>query len=119
MISIAVKEDVRFHRFTPTLIRIISALDFIRMQGRTLVPGMPDELMITSAHDGKHMDGSRHYFDEAIDVRSHNFPNRACKDLFCHALRAHLGQMYTVLFEAEGTPNEHFHIQKVKGSPHD
>lgn len=115
MATLTVKPGVVFKAFTPALVRILSALESIAVSDRALVPGLPETLVITSANDGTHAPTSRHYRDEALDVRSKSFPNRACKDLFQRTLQSRLGPKFTVLFEADGTENEHFHIQVRKG----
>ena len=112
---ILVKSGVKFQRFTPALVRMLDVLDSITLSGRALVPGMPEDLVITSANDGAHMVGSRHYRDAALDIRSKTFPNLATKDLFCMVLRTRLGPKFTVLLENAGTDNEHAHIQVKKG----
>lgn len=116
MSTIAVKEGATFRRITPALVRILEALVSIAMSGRALVPGMPDELVITSVNDSTHLPTSRHYRDEAMDLRSHSFPNRASKDTFLMTLQARLGPRFTVLFEGEHTEQEHFHVQPKKGT---
>lgn len=115
MSGLLVKEGVVFRRFTPGLLRILDALSSIALSGRALVPGMPDDLVITSANDSTHLPSSRHYRDEALDVRSKSFTTRAAKDIFAMTLRARLGPKFTVLFESEGTEHEHFHVQVRKG----
>ncbi len=115
MATLVCKDDVRFRAFTPGLVRILSALDSIALSGPALVPGLPDELVITSANDSTHGPSSRHYKDEALDVRSRTFPNQASKDLFRMTLQSRLGPKFTVLLEGEHTANEHFHVQVKKG----
>jgi len=112
---IVCKPGVIFKRFTPALVRILEALDSIALSGRALVPGMPEDLVITSANDSTHSPTSRHYRDEALDIRSKSFPTRASKDLFRMTLQARLGPKFTVLFENEGGEQEHFHAQVRKG----
>ena len=112
---IVVKPGAVFKRFTPGLVRMLEALMSIALSGRELVPGMPEDLVITSANDSTHGSGSRHYRDEALDVRSQSFTTRASKDIFRMTLQARLGEKFTVLFENEGTDSEHFHCQVRKG----
>jgi hypothetical protein len=70
-------------------------------------------LVITSANDSVHSRTSRHYVNEALDLRTHNLksPEEVQK-----ILKSKLGPKFTVLYESPGTPNAHIHIQPVKGS---
>lgn len=74
-----------------------------------------NEIVITSINDGNHMKDSRHYTDEAIDLRSKNFPSREDKRWFRAQLEAMLGPKFRVLLEDEGLDNEHIHCQVRKG----
>lgn len=113
--ALLVKPGVTFKRFTPALIHILNVLLQITQEGRELVPGMPEDLVITSANDSTHQSNSRHYKDEALDIRSKSFPHRASKDLFRMNLQTRLGPKFTVLFEYEGQAQEHFHAQVKRG----
>lgn len=73
------------------------------------------DLWVTSGNDSTHGTGSRHYSDEAIDVRSHNFRSRMAKRYFREWYERTLGPQFRVLLEGEGTDNEHFHAQVRKG----
>ena len=73
------------------------------------------DLVITSGNDSTHSHASRHYRDEAIDVRTHNFRSREAKRTFRAAWEMALGGQFRVLLEGEGTPNEHFHAQVRRG----
>lgn len=73
------------------------------------------ELVVTSISDSQHSPNSRHYRNEAIDIRSKNFPTRESKRQFRAFYEMLLGPNFRVLLEAEGTPNEHFHAQVRKG----
>ena len=75
----------------------------------------PEDLVITSINDGNHMKDSRHYTNEAIDLRTHNFPNQSSKQQFRKAFEEYLGPKFRVILESVGTPNEHLHIQVRKG----
>jgi hypothetical protein len=112
---ILVKPGAIFQAMTPALIRMLGALESVMMEGRALVPGMPADLVITSVNDSKHLPTSRHYRDEALDLRSHAFPNQGSKDTFRMTVQARLGPKFAVLFEDKDTDNEHFHIQVRKG----
>ncbi len=113
------KDDVRVKRLTPALLRILTVL--FQEHTRPAVAGrfqrQPDDLVITSINDSRsHMKTSRHYVDEAIDLRTHNFPSRDARRQFRQHLAAALGDQFTVMFENAGTPNEHIHIQPKKGT---
>lgn len=72
----------------------------------------PPTLVATFIDMGTHMEGSRHYFGDAVDLRSHTFPTQKSKDAFIKAVLARLADSQYVMFlEAAGTPNEHFHAQ--------
>lgn len=104
------KSNVRFKRWTKALNEMITASDII-MNRYEWIP----ELIITSVNDSVHNKNSRHYKDEAIDIRSKNFKNLQDKLMFKSALADELGPKFTVLLEGLDTPNEHFHVQVKKG----
>lgn len=93
------------------MVRVLTELA-VDLEGRGLWTG---DLVITSGNDSRHGANSRHYVDEAIDVRSHNFASRAAKREFRATFEAALGPQFRVLLECEGTANEHFHAQVRKG----
>ena len=64
---------------------------------------------VTSANDGKHSDNSLHYAGKALDFRTHDFIGD--KQNLLGVLRESLGSEFDVLLEAEGTPNEHVHLE--------
>jgi hypothetical protein len=78
----------------------------------------PKEIVITSANDSKHSNNSKHYLNEALDLRSHNFMP-GTKIAFREELERFLNIgspcPFTVLLEGLDTPNEHFHVQVKKG----
>lgn len=70
-------------------------------------------VVITAGRDGRHMNGSRHYDDAAIDVRTKNFPTRKAKEAFLDALRRKFQPPdYDVLFEYIGCEQEHIHVER-------
>ena len=111
MAGIACKPSVRFKAFTPALLRILRGVWTVA-QDCQAVP----EIVITSANDSTHGETSRHYVNEALDLRSQSFPTSASKTAFAGQLRAELGPAFTVLYEGAGTPNEHWHVQPRKGT---
>jgi|SRR3990167_11011318 len=110
---VSCKPSVRFKRFTPAMMTLLNAL-YAADLGK--VEGQPEDLVITSANDSTHGDGSRHYTDEALDVRSKTFATEQAKDAFRANLTKQLGPKFTVLYEGKGTPNQHFHCQPKKGT---
>lgn len=72
---------------------------------------LPFDVTITSGNDSKHKVGSKHYADEALDVRSKNFANNFVKKEFLRAVMLRLGPKYEGFLESEGEANEHFHIE--------
>lgn len=69
------------------------------------------ELYIRAVENGKHMMGSCHYSGDAIDLRSKNFLRLEDKLDFLNRVILRLGKGYEGLLEAQGTANEHFHIE--------
>ena len=106
----------------------------VRMQRRTLALshmescalatqaelGYPDVLMVTSANDSRHVTGSRHYSDEALDWRTkgafeNTMRSRARKLCFRKRFAEILGDRFTVILEGTGKTWEHLHSQTKKG----
>ena len=104
------KATVRLKRWTKAIHRMFDAVE----QTMNMFVWCP-EIVITSINDSVHGAKSRHYTDEAIDLRTRNFTNEADKIAFIIELRAELGPKFTVLHESRGTSNEHIHVQVVKG----
>jgi hypothetical protein len=104
--------SVIFTELTPALAYILYSLE--KFHRRNVVP-QPDLLVITSINDGVHSTNSRHYKNEAIDLRSKNFLTREMKRKFRSEFELYLGPKFRVLLENLGTENEHFHIQVRKG----
>jgi hypothetical protein len=113
MATVSCKSGVRFKGFTRALVRIVGAV--LLVAERT--PGMRD-VVITSANDGRHSKRprSRHYTNEALDIRSRTFPTDAARQAFLRALRSELGRKFWCAYEGHGTPNAHFHVQARKGT---
>jgi hypothetical protein len=91
----------------PPLVRILCGLANVAATV-TVVP----EVVITSANDGRHKDGSLHYRNAAVDIRVKNLPDEPTKRSFLAALVAELGDAdYDFLYEDPGGPNQHIHIE--------
>jgi uncharacterized protein YcbK (DUF882 family) len=63
-------------------------------------------MTITSAKDGKHMEGSKHYTGEAIDIRKFDMKN---PNVVVELIREYLGKDYDVINE-----KTHIHIELDK-----
>ena len=112
MAQVVCKPAVRFRGFTRGLIRILVAVQ--RVAERTRMA----QVVITSANDGKHSQRprSRHYTNEAIDLRSRNFRTAAARDRFIARLREELGSRFYVAYEGHGKPSAHIHVQPRRGT---
>lgn len=66
--------------------------------------------IITSAKDGRHSDGSRHYVGLAVDIRSKTLPNW-CKPRVLAAMKELLPKTYFAQIEFPGSDNEHYHVE--------
>lgn len=62
--------------------------------------------VITSAVDGVHMDGSRHYTGDALDLRRWDSDKIGKTDAIAQELRTWLGRDYDVVVEAD-----HIHVE--------
>ncbi len=108
--AVTTKPTVRFKGFTFPLLTILDMLVWLDAHP---VKGQPADLVITSANDSTHKTNSKHYSNEALDVRSKTFKPEA-RELFICALARELGGAFTVLYEGDGTPNAHIHVQTKK-----
>jgi hypothetical protein len=99
------KSSVRFKGFTPALLRMLRAL-------HAVAPAC----VITSANDSTHSPTSRHYTNEALDIRTKDLPTEQAKRDLVAALRRELGSAFTVLYEDPGGANQHIHIQPKRGT---
>jgi len=77
------------------------------------VAGTPPEttdglVWVTSANDSKHKRGSKHYTDEAFDIRTRNikgFTNYLAQ-AWADRIKVRLGKNYDVIFEGD-----HIHVE--------
>ena len=62
----------------------------------------------TSANDGKHMRGSRHFTSQAFDIRTRNIKGAVSlhAQKWTERIKVQLGRKYDVLFEGD-----HIHIE--------
>jgi hypothetical protein len=106
------KSGVTFRGFPAAMVHMLTVL----RRSSEAHPEVPDQtLVITSANDGTHAQGSRHYSNEALDVRSKSFRSSVDKRAFRAKLASDLGDQFTVLLEDEDGMNEHYHCQVRKG----
>jgi len=75
-----------------------------------------EDAWITSGNDGVHKLGSYHYLDAALDFRINTIPVEK-KPLIVTRLQARLAPQFRVLWEDQGTPNEHVHVEYVPQVP--
>lgn len=118
MTKIIFKENCRFKEYSAPLHWIFTCLRELVMHASDELPGV---IVITSVNDSTHMEGSKHYSDEAIDIRSKNFRTHEAKVDFVLMLKSMLNSnhrepnSFTVILEAIGTDNEHIHAQVRRG----
>ena len=92
----------------PQIEAIVPKLDrlFVRLAGRPSI--------ITSARDSRHSEMSWHFEGRALDLRSNDLPTQT-KHQILDEMRANIkapdGYRFDILLEAEGDPNEHYHIE--------
>ena len=109
--AVICKPTVRFKGFNYSLLTILDTLVWLDAHK---VTGQPEDLVVTSANDGTHKANSKHYSNEALDLRTKTFNGQPSKAAFMSALKKELGAAFTVLYECEGTPNEHLHVQAAR-----
>jgi hypothetical protein len=102
---------VRFSELTAALLRILAALFDVASRRPT-----PARIYITCIFNGNHMEGSRHYKNEAVDFYTAHGDMFFDELGFKSELDAALGDRFTVLLEDAGTKNAHFHVQPKKGT---
>ena len=112
---LAYKSGVRVHRRTLAL----SHMENCALAAQADL-GYPTVLMVTSINDGRHMQGSKHGTDEAMDWRTkgplaNTMQSRARKLRFRKRFAEILGDRFTVILEGTGKTWEHLHSQTKKG----
>jgi hypothetical protein len=91
----------------PPLVRILCGIANVAATV-SIVP----EVVITSANDGTHKEGSLHYTYAAVDVRTKNLPDEPTKQSFLAALIKELGDAdFDFVYEDPGGVNQHIHIE--------
>lgn len=114
----------RFVRYTDALAFMLGHLNKIMNE----IPSIPD-LMVTSVNDKGHskVPLSRHYTDEALDIRTHNFTDNLQRYTFLNQLLTRLNKDPEALkadcfwgqVEDLGIGNEHIHIQVAMGKKYE
>lgn len=74
------------------------------------VLGIKKDITVTSGNDSKHKSDSKHYTNEALDIRTKNLTANE-KHALHTAVQARLGKHYQVFLEFEHGPQEHLHIE--------
>jgi hypothetical protein len=98
--------NVYFGAFTPAMRRMLQVVWDVNDTHQY-------NLIITSANDSVHAKNSRHYTNEALDLRTHNLQSPEEVQMI---LKSKLGHKFTVLYEYPGLPNAHIHMQPAKGT---
>ena len=107
---VKVKEGVEFTRIAPGGFRLLEAIAWTALNTRI-------DLTITSACDGAHSGpDDPHHRGEAYDLRSHDMLPHQKQDVLQTLGAALEANRFYCFLEAEGTPNEHFHLQVKKGT---
>lgn len=86
---------------TPRLLVIAAAL-----ANAAEALALPFPVVITSGTDGPHMEGSKHYTGEALDVRTRNFASVRQLEQFLAVVTRKLGDDYQVIRESD-----HLHVE--------
>ena len=71
---------------------------------------LPGDLWVTSGNDSKHMAGSKHFSNEALDFRTKSLSTDQ-KHNWKEAIQARLGSKYQCILEFENQANEHLHCE--------
>ena len=72
--------------------------------------GIGQDMLITSANDGKHMKRSKHYTNAALDFRTKHLTSQE-KDDLVKEVKRQLGAQYDIILEHRGGINEHLHVE--------
>lgn len=99
----ALKGSVKLTGLSP---QIVVAL----IVASSIAEDMGLDLVVTSANDSKHGANSLHYKGAAIDLRTKNMPDPQ-RGQFVLKVRGCLTPDFDVVFEGEGTDNEHLHVE--------
>lgn len=98
------KDSVSFKSLQPVMVLAAQRVNEIYAQLAV------NECWITSANDGRHQVGSRHYDGLALDFRTRNVPV-ALRQGLAKDVRDALGPEFDVLLESFKQANEHLHVE--------
>lgn len=102
---IYVKDGVVFKRLLPEMYNLFPVIDAVWKKHAGF------SATITSANDSKHMKGSKHFGDAALDLRTFNLSVNVREKIF-NELKETLQPLgYDVLWEKRFEQGEHFHIE--------
>lgn len=92
-----------------TTVRLIPTVDIITilLALEELSRKLNKVIVVTSGNDSTHMKNSRHYTNQALDIRSKGYP---AKEMITF-LASKLAPKYLILLESFGEANEHIHIE--------
>lgn len=95
--------SVKVGKFVPALVWALGAIKDLYRRYKV-------EMVITSGCEGKdgdglHMDGSKHYTGEGVDLRSNKFSNYD-KECFAKDVRENIGPEFDFIVESD-----HFHLE--------
>jgi len=65
---------------------------------------------VTSVNEGPHKSGSLHFVGKALDIRSKYYPPDKVAEVVA-AFKAEYDREYDLLWENQGQPNEHLHLE--------
>ena len=92
-------QTVNVYGLRPEMLKILGIVWKIG----TEINGFNCQIVITSAKDGQHMTGSKHYSGNAIGIRSRDMRNKIG---FTRRLKQEIGKDYDVIIE-----DTHIHIE--------
>lgn len=114
----------RFVQYTDALEHMLHHLNKMMSE----IPSIP-QIMVTSVNDKGHskVPLSRHYTNEAIDIRTHNFTDALQKYTFLNQYLARLNKDPEAIkadcfwgqLEDPGVQNEHIHVQVAMGKKYE
>ena len=101
---IRLKKGVRYTGIQPELVLTMMLVE-------TIFDDHGYTMTVTSIVDGIHSPTSLHYAGAAFDVRTNDIPDGYEKDSLIANVIGVMNPDVDVLFEHQGKPNEHLHIE--------